>query len=163
MAIRLPNKHPLDINKRVAVGVAIPFNGTGTSTGNLLFSGSTEWSANSVNLSPTYSTGNSIFRSTYTTIEQTKYNIINFILTNKNERVLNPNFGGNLRAFIFDNITESNLDTLELKLSNDIQNNFPNVTLTNLTLTPYYDDNAVGLNLNFTIYNGTPQNIQILL
>lgn len=163
MAIRIPNKNPLDINKRVAIGVAIPFNGTGTSTGNLLLSGSTEWPAGSTNLSPAYSTGNSIFRSTYTTIEQTKYNIINFILTNKNERVLNPNFGGNLRAFLFSNITESNLQALELKLSNDIQSNFPNVTLTNLTLTPYYDDNAIQLNMDFTIYGGTPQNIQILL
>jgi phage baseplate assembly protein W len=159
MAIRIPNQHPLDINKRVAVGIAIPFNGTGTSTGNLLFTGS----AGSENLSPTYSTGNSIFRSTYTTIEQTKYNIINFILTDKNERVLNPNFGGNLRAFLFSNITSDNLQALELKLSNDIQNNFPNVTLTNLTLTPYYDDNAIQLDIVFTVYNGVPQNIQILL
>jgi hypothetical protein len=53
MAIRIPNQHPLDINKRVAVGIAIPFNGTGTSTNNLLFTGS----AGSRNLSPTYSTG----------------------------------------------------------------------------------------------------------
>ena len=163
MAIRIPNKNPLDINKRVAIGVAIPFNGTSTSTGNLLFSGSTGWPANSTNLSPAYSTGNSVFRSTYTTIEQTKYNIINFILTDKNERVLNPNFGGNLKAFLFDNINENNLNILELKLSNDIQNNFPNVTLTNLTLTPYYDDNAIQLDIVFTVYNGVPQNIQILL
>ena len=159
MAIRVPNQHPLDINKRVAVGIAIPFNGTGTSAGNLLFTGS----AGSENLSPTYSTGNSIFKSTYTTIEQTKYNIINFILTDKNERVLNPNFGGNLRAFLFSNITNDNLQALELKLSNDIQNNFPNVTLTNLTLTPYYDDNAIQLDIVFTVYNGVSQNIQILL
>ena len=159
MAIRIPNKHPLDVNKRVAVGVAIPFNGTGTSAGNLLFADKN----NSTNLSPIYSTGNSIFTSTYTTVEQIRYNIINFILTNKNERVLNPNFGGNLRAFLFSNITNDNLQALELKLSNDIQNNFPSVNLNNLTLTPYYDENIVKLDMEFTVYNGTSQNIQILL
>jgi len=91
MAIRLPNKHPLDINKRVAVGVSIPFNGTSTSTNNTLISVSSKPDVE--NISPTYSTGNSIFNSTYTTTEQIKSNIINYVLTNKGERVLNPNFG----------------------------------------------------------------------
>ena len=26
MAIRIPNKNPLDLSKRIAIGVAIPFN-----------------------------------------------------------------------------------------------------------------------------------------
>jgi phage baseplate assembly protein W len=157
MAVRLPNKHPLDINKRVAVGISIPFNGTGTSTGNLLFAqtGFTE------NLSPTYSTGNSIFNLTYTTTEQIKSNIINYVLTNKGERVLNPNFGSNLRAFIFENITESNLRALEMKLTSDIKDNFPSVNVISLTLTPAYEENAIQLDIVYSIYGNEAQNIQI--
>jgi phage baseplate assembly protein W len=130
MAIRIQNKNPLDINKRVAVGVSIPFN------------------------------NDSVFTSTYTTIDQTKYNIINYLLTNNDERVLNPNFGANIRAFIFEDITESNLGALEMKLRNDIPLYFSNVTITKLNFIPLYDSNTVQLNIDFNVYE-TPQNIQI--
>ena len=75
MAYRIPNKHPLDINQRVGVGVSIPFNGP------------------------------AVFNTTYTTSEQIKSNIINYILTNNNERIFNPDFGANLRAQLFENVT----------------------------------------------------------
>jgi phage baseplate assembly protein W len=165
MAIRLPNKHPLDINKRVAVGVSIPFNGKGTSFNNLLYTSSadgTPLGPNTANESPTYSTGNSVFNSTYTTVDQIKSNIINYVLTNKGERVLNPNFGSNLRKFIFENLTESNLRALEIKLTNDIKSNFPSVNLTSITLTPAYEQNAIQLDIVYSIYGSEAQNIKIL-
>jgi phage baseplate assembly protein W len=153
MAIRLPNKHPLDINKRVAVGVSIPFNGTPTQPNNTLFSGSTF---------PTPAPlGNSVFNSTYTIIDQIKSNIINYVLTNKGERILNPSFGSNLRNFIFENTTESNLRALEIRLTNDIKNNFPSVDVISLTLTPAYEENAVQLDIVYSIYGNNAQNIQI--
>jgi hypothetical protein len=130
MAIRIQNKNPLDINKRVAVGVSIPFN------------------------------NDSVFTSTYTTIDQTKYNIINYLLTNNDERVLNPNFGANIRAFLFEDITEPNLRALEMKLQNDIPLYFSNVKITRLNFIPLYDSNTVQLNIDFNVYE-TPQNIQI--
>lgn len=153
MAVRIPNKHPLDINKRVAVGVSIPFNGVPTNPTNTLFSGSTF---------PTPAPlGNSVFNSTYTTIDQIKSNIINYVLTNKGERVLNPNFGSNLRNFIFENLTESNLRALEIKLANDITSNFPSVNVQSVILTPAYDSNAIQLNITYSIYGSGAQNIQI--
>jgi phage baseplate assembly protein W len=166
MAVRLPNKHPLDINKRVAVGVSIPFNGKGTTFNNLLYTasaGGTSLGPNDANESPTYSTGNSVFNSTYTTVDQIKSNIINYVLTNKGERVLNPNFGSNLRKFIFENITESNLRALEIKLTNDIKNNFPSVDVISITLSPAYEDNAIQLDIVYSIYGSEAQNIKIVL
>lgn len=164
MAIRLPNKHPLDINKRVAVGVSIPFNGKGTTFDNRIYTasaGDTVLPPEVVNQSPIFSTGNSVFNSTYTTVDQIKSNIINYVLTNKGERVLNPNFGSNLRKFIFENITESNLRALEIKLTNDIRDNFPSVNVSSITLTPAYEDNAVQLDIVYSIYGSGTQNIQI--
>jgi phage baseplate assembly protein W len=133
MAFRIANKNPLEVNGKTAIGVAIPFN------------------------------VDDVFRSTYTTVDQVKSNIINYLLTNTGERVLNPNFGSNLRAFLFDNITESNLRALEIKLTNDIQNYFPNVTIDLLTLTPSYEENAITLDFNLSVYNGTSQTVQIIL
>jgi phage baseplate assembly protein W len=153
MAIRIPNQHPLDINKRVAVGVSIPFNGIPTNPNNSLFSGST--------FPPPAPLGNSVFNSTYTTVDQIKSNIINYVLTNKGERVLNPNFGSNLRNFIFENLTETNLRALEIKLSNDISSNFPSVNVQSVILTPAYESNAVQLDITYSIYGSGAQNIQI--
>ena len=165
MAIRLPNQHPLDINKRVAVGISIPFNGKGTTFDNFLYTSSADnpsLPAGTDLQTPTYSTGNSVFNSTYTTVDQIKSNMINYVLTNKGERVLNPNFGSNLRAFIFENITESNLRALEIKLINDIKNNFPSVNVTSITLTPAYETNAIQLDIVYSIYGSSTQNIQII-
>jgi phage baseplate assembly protein W len=133
MAIRIANKNPLEVSRRTAIGVAIPFNAT------------------------------DVFRSTYTTVDQVKSNIINYLLTNTGERVLNPDFGSNLRAYLFENITEGNLEALEIKLLNDIKNNFPNVIIDQLTLTPSYDENSVTLDFNLSVYNGNPQTVQIIL
>ncbi len=141
--------------------MSIPFNGVSTSTGNTLISSSSD-PRFTENLSPTYSTGNSIFNSTYTTTEQIKSNIINYVLTNKGERVLNPNFGSNLRAFIFENMTESNLIALEIKLTNDIKDNFPSVNIISLTLTPAYEANTIQLDIVYSIYGNEAQNIQII-
>jgi phage baseplate assembly protein W len=133
MAIRIANKNPLEVSKRTAIGVSIPFNAT------------------------------DVFNSTYTTVDQVKSNLINYLLTNVGERVLNPNFGSNLRAFLFEGITEFNLKSLEIKLTNDIQNNFPNVTIESLTLTPSYEENSIQLDISLSVYNGNTQTIQILL
>lgn len=133
MAVQVAYQHPLDLDKRVAIGVSIPFNGP------------------------------AVFNSVYLTNDQIKSNIINFILTNKGERVFQPNYGADLRRFIFENITTNNLKGLETKLTNDIQNNFPNVIIKSLTLsqTPY-QQNTVQLDIVYTLYSNEPQTIQII-
>ena len=71
MARELPRIIPVDINKRQAIGVKLPFD------------------------SP------SVFTSTFTTKEQVKSNLINLLLTYPGERVLNPQFGVGLRNYLF--------------------------------------------------------------
>jgi len=134
MATQISYQHPLDINKRVAIGVSIPFNGP------------------------------AVFNSVYITEEQVKSNIINFILTNKGEKLYQPNYGADLRRVIFENITESNLKALEIKLANDIKSNFPNVDIKSLTFSqPSYQDYAIQLDIVYSFFANTPQNIQIVL
>ena len=134
MATQIAYQHPLDINKRVAIGVSIPFNGP------------------------------AVFNSVYFTDEQVKSNIINFILTNKGEKLYQPNYGADLRKAIFEDITENTLKTLEIKIANDIQSNFPNVEIRSLTFSqPSYQDYAIQLDLVYSFFSNAPQNIQIIL
>ena len=75
--------NPLDLQKNIAIGVALPFNGPG------------------------------VFKSTYTTKDQIKSNLVNLLLTDTGERIMNPNFGTNLKRFLFEGITDSSLDLLK--------------------------------------------------
>jgi phage baseplate assembly protein W len=133
MAYRIPNQHPLDLNQRVAVGVAIPF-------------------------SAPY-----VFTQTFTTIDQIKSNLINYILTNTGERVLNPNFGANLRAQLFEQINPNTLSALEIKLTNDIKRFFPSIRIDQLTLSPIYEENAIQLVMVYSVLNNAVETITITL
>ena len=133
MAIRIPNKNPLDLDNNVAVGVAIPFNQP------------------------------AVFRSTFTTTDQIKSNLINYILTKKGERVFNANFGSNVTALLFNNITPQSINTLESSLIGEIQTNFPQIQIQSLSLTPSYDTNTVSLIFSYSIYSGTPETVEITL
>jgi phage baseplate assembly protein W len=133
MAIRIPNQNPLDINQRVAIGVPIPFNAP------------------------------AVFSQTYTTSAQIKSNIINYILTNTGERVLNPAFGGNIRAQLFENITANTLESLEIKIMNDIKRYFPSVKVSKISLTPNYQVNSIQLILTYSVLNDTLETINITL
>ena len=66
MAYILKNIDVLDLKPSTGIGIAVPFNG---------------------------STG---INTTYTTQDTIKSNLLNFILTGKRERVMNPGFGSGL-------------------------------------------------------------------
>jgi phage baseplate assembly protein W len=133
MAYRIPNKNPIDVGSRVAIGVSIPFNAP------------------------------QVFTQTYTTQDQIRSNIINYILTDKGERIFNPNFGSNIRKSIFENITPDLLQTLEFNLNEDLSNYFLNVNFQEIKVTPNYDENIIGISIKYSIYNGLIDEINIIL
>jgi phage baseplate assembly protein W len=133
MAYRIPNKNPIDVGSRVAIGVSIPFN------------------------TP------QVFTQTYTTQDQIKSNIINYILTDRGERVFNPTFGSNIRASIFENITPNLLKNLETTLNSDLSAYFPNVNFADVKITPNYDENSISIEIKYSLYNGPINDINIII
>jgi|688.fasta_scaffold156182_2 phage baseplate assembly protein W len=121
MAILLGRKFPIDTQPARAVGVALPFNAPG------------------------------VFTSNYTTSKQLNSNLINFFLTNRGERVLDPTYGANLRAVIFEQITEGNLDALKSKIELDLTTNFPDVRLANLDILGNEDLNEIQVRITYTV------------
>ena len=60
-----------------------------------------------IGLALPFARGNSgLFRQTETTLEQVGHNIKNLLLTAKGERVMQPDFGSDLRALLFEEHTE---------------------------------------------------------
>ena len=58
-----------------------------------------------------------LFAQSETTLEQAGSNIKNLLLTSKGERVMQPDFGSNLRDLLFEQYTED----LEIRITEEIQ------------------------------------------
>ena len=96
-------------------------------------------------------TGDAVFNTTYTTKAALKANLINYFLTNKGERYLNPSFGSNLRSLLFENINKDSLDDIKEIIAEDLKNYFPQVSPSNLEVTGEPDRNAVRFYMSYKI------------
>jgi hypothetical protein len=121
MAYQLRKISPLDLKKSTAIGVKVPFDSPGA------------------------------FSSVYTTKEQTKYNIINFLLTDKRERPLNPTFGAGLRSKLFEQISTETVSDLQQSITNQVENNFPNVKVTDLTIIGDINNNSISIKFSYKL------------
>jgi len=130
MAYRIPNKNVIDVQSKglSKIGIAIPFN------------------------------KNNIFASTYTTKEQLKFNLINLILTQKGEKIFEPNFGTNIRKILFE--SEVNDELVFEEISNMVNLYIPEINIENidvvnnehfLTLNIYYKLNITQETDNISI------------
>lgn len=132
MAFGIKKIFPIDQKPGTAVGIAIPFNAPG------------------------------VFFSTYTTQDAIRNNLLNFFLTNKTERYLNNQFGANLRAFIFEQITSDNLDGLKQNIQVLIAQYFTNIKIDNLNITQSPDNNEINIQLYYSIVDtGITDQVQI--
>ena len=124
--------NPLDLQKNIAIGVSLPFNGPG------------------------------VFNSTYTTKDQIKSNLVNLLLTDVGERIMNPGFGCNLQRFLFEGITDSNLELLTENISNSIAIFIPEITVKNVIATPNTDYNLVSLTIEYILnISQTPDQVTV--
>ncbi len=134
MAYNLKQINVLDLRPSTGIGVALPFN------------------------TP------AVFQTVYTTKEQLKYNIINFLLTDKRERIFNPTFGAGIREKVFEQITADTIDALDNQIRTGIQQYFPNVIITELTFGGNPDENLLTIQFSYTVKNtGESDNVIISL
>jgi phage baseplate assembly protein W len=123
MAFGAKRIFPIDTKPGTGVGVNIPFNSPG------------------------------VFKSTYLTKDAIRNNLINFFLTNKNEYYLNPDFGGNLRNFIFEQISTNNLENLKEDIQTQLGLYFPNVNILSLDILSDPDSNEIIVEFKYNILN----------
>ena len=131
MATLVPKIFPGDTQPKVAIGVSVPFSGP------------------------------AVFNSTYQTKDQIKSNLINYFLTNKGERYLNPNFGGNLRATLFEQISLQTLSGLETQIQADLSIFFPMVRVINLEIKEIINKNIINVTLDYNVYNSRTESVEL--
>jgi len=136
MAYIFKNIDVLDLKPSTGVGISIPFDGP---------------------------TG---INSTYTTQDAIKSNLLNFILTGKRERVMNPGFGAGLLGLapslddpigepgtLFNQITEARVDEIENLIYGGIDLYFPTITVENLNIELEPDSKTIMIYLKYTVVN----------
>jgi len=123
MAQRIANKFPVDQQPNQAVGVSINFNGG----------------------------GDAVFTQNYSTKDQIKSNLINYFLTNKGERPFQPNFGANLREFVFEQINNPSKEAIIDRIKTQLAQNFPNVNLVDIELYTQEDRNIIQVIIKYNV------------
>jgi phage baseplate assembly protein W len=109
-------------NLNVGVGIGLPFNGPAGG-----------------------------FNTTFNSNEQSRYNFINYLLTNHGERPLNPNFGANLRTFVFEQTEGDLIDSLDRAIRNAAESFFPRILIRDIQILSGRDNNQVIITITFSI------------
>ena len=104
-----------------------------------------------IGISVLFNNDTSVFNTTTTTKEQVKSNLINYILTNKGERLFDPTFGGDLRASLFE--PDTSFDSVAARLENEIYAYIPNIIIRDITINRVSDNNLVNIALDYSISN----------
>jgi len=89
--------------------------------------------------------------SSYSTQQAIKSNLLNYLLTDNRERIFNPNFGSGIRGKLFEQLSTSTIDELNNMLVNEIDLYFPNVLISQLSITPIADLNTLQIFFRYSV------------
>lgn len=121
MAYNIRNINVVDLHPSTGVGVSLPFS------------------------------NRTAFTTVYTTKEQLKYNIINYLLTDRGERIFNPTFGAGLRSMLFEQITQESNEALRMNIQTSVESFFPSVEITQLEVIPDPDYSLISVQFSYRI------------
>jgi phage baseplate assembly protein W len=125
--------NPLDLQPNIAIGVSLPFNGP-----------------------------SGPFNKTYSTKDQTKSNLINLLLTNKSERLFNPQFGCDLQKVLFKGINSDSTVLIESLITTNINYFIPEITIQQITVNNDEDHNTISITVNYYLtISGTPDQVTV--
>jgi len=83
--------------------------------------------------------------------EAVKQSIMNILLTGRGERPFNPEFGGNLRAYLFENFDAVTQAAMENVIVNSLRNYEPRVRVDNVVINDLSYRNALEISIAFTL------------
>ena len=113
--------NPLDLQGNIAIGVSLPFNGPVA------------------------------FNSTYSTSDQIQSNLINLLLTNKGERLYNPEFGADLKTVLFEGITEDTSNIIQNLIITNVNIFIPEITISSVDVVKDEDNNTISVTVQYRI------------
>jgi phage baseplate assembly protein W len=114
--------NPLDLQGNIAIGVSLPFDGP-----------------------------SGPFNSTYSTADQIKSNLVNLLLTNKGERLFNPDFGADLKKVLFEVDLDSTYSYIQDLITTNVDYFVPEVQIIEIQILPNEDNNSISVTIRYKL------------
>ena len=121
MAFEIKKIDPIDLQPRKAVGVSLPFS------------------------------GKAVFNQTFETKQAVKTNLINYFLTSRGERYLNPTFGNRLQNLLFEQLTQDKVNEIDQLVKDDLELFFPKVEPVQINTIGNADKNTISFSLKYRL------------
>ena len=87
-----------------------------------------------------------------------KSDLVHLLLTNKGERLYMPDFGANLRRYLFEPNDVTSTNAIKNEISEAVRKFIPNLTITELTTNPVEDnEHAVTVRIDYVVTTGAFQ------
>lgn len=156
--------NPLDFERDIAIGLTLPLTNSTSAKRRygyetLIPSGSSDGALPSSTSTKGQSGGD--FQQSYTTIEQTKSNLINLVLTNRGERVMHPEFGCDVWKTLFENNTQSVREALEELIRKQISVWLPYVELKDVIIEQQKNNgNRMNIKIDWMLFKGNTMDLQ---
>ena len=83
-----------------------------------------------------------------------KQAIVNLLLTNKGERLMNPNYGSDIRRYLFEPLDYGTGFQIKSNIRDTLERFEPRISVIDIKCTPNFDDNGFDVVLQYNV-NGT--------
>lgn len=91
-----------------------------------------------------------------------KQAVRNLILTNKGERLMQPDIGSKIRSMLFENFTPQTAQLIKQLITETIDNYEPRATVLDVSVSPDEDNNTMFVGIKFAIINiDEPQRLNL--
>lgn len=106
-------------------------------------------------IEPNFTT-QTVFQSTYTTLDSLKSALVNYFSTYKGERYLNPDIGSNLFGYLFSNqgeLSNEQINSLQTQLLEELERKFPELEISDALFIIDESQQSLNISLTFNLKN----------
>ena len=90
-----------------------------------------------------------------------KQAIVNLLLTNKGERPFNPDYGSNIRSYLFEPLDFATAGQIELSIRNTLSEFEPRINVLSMETFPNYDTNSFNVDMTYVIVGSDNPPVQV--
>ena len=80
-----------------------------------------------------------------------KQAIVNLLLTNKGERLMNPNYGSDIRRYLFEPLDYGTANQIKGNIRDTIERFEPRISVVRLKASTNYDDNGFDITMTYSV------------
>ena len=80
-----------------------------------------------------------------------KQAIVNLLMTNKGERLMNPNYGSDIRRYLFEPLDYGTANQIKGNIRDTIERFEPRISVVRLKASPNYDDNGFDITMTYSV------------